>query len=91
MKDVCASQDTNDIFVSQDTNEGKQKVVNDYVVLLCGLIDKAGSRFKLSVRDVYICNLHPVKALWETVQEQTLQEISDAIWGQVSVFCQDDI
>ena len=28
----------------QDTNEGKQKVVNDYVVLLCGLIDKAGSR-----------------------------------------------
>ena len=32
------------ICVSQDTNEGKQKVVNDYVVLLCGLIDKAGSR-----------------------------------------------
>ena len=29
---------------AQDTNEGKQKVVNDYVVLLCGLIDKAGSR-----------------------------------------------
>ena len=34
--DVCA--------IFQDTNEGKQKVVNDYVVLLCGLIDKAGSR-----------------------------------------------
>ena len=32
------------ICISQDTNEGKQKVVNDYVVLLCGLIDKAGSR-----------------------------------------------
>ena len=41
---ICVSQDTNDICVSQDTNEGKQKVVNDYVVLLCGLIDKAGSR-----------------------------------------------
>ena len=36
---------TFEIFVcSQDTNEGRQKVVNDYVVLLCGLIDKAGSR-----------------------------------------------
>lgn len=28
---------------SQDTNEGKQQVVNDYVILLCSLIDKAGS------------------------------------------------
>ena len=25
-----------------------------------------------------------LKALWENVPEQTLQEISDAIWGQVS-------
>ena len=30
-----------------------------------------------------------LKALWENVPEQTLQEISDAIWGQVSLFfCQ---
>ena len=42
--DICVSQETNDICIYQDTNEGKQKVVNDYVVLLCGLIDKAGSR-----------------------------------------------
>ena len=41
-----------------------------------------------------MCNLHPVKALWETVQEQTVQEISDAVWRQVFVLLpidQDDI
>ena len=42
---LTTKSDSRDVYtIFQDTNEGKQKVVNDYVVLLCGLIDKAGSR-----------------------------------------------
>ena len=42
---LATKSDCSDVCtIIQDTNEGKQKVVNDYVVLLCGLIDKAGSR-----------------------------------------------
>ena len=42
---LTTKSDSSDVYtIFQDTNEGKQKVVNDYVVLLCGLIDKAGSR-----------------------------------------------
>ena len=42
---LTTKTDSSDVCtIFQDTNEGKQKVVNDYVVLLCGLIDKAGSR-----------------------------------------------
>ena len=42
---LTTKSDSRDVYTFfQDTNEGKQKVVNDYVVLLCGLIDKAGSR-----------------------------------------------
>ena len=42
---LATKSDSSDVYtIFQDTNEGKQKVVNDYVVLLCGLIDKAGSR-----------------------------------------------
>ena len=74
------------LYNAQDTNEGKQKVVNDYVVLLCGLIDKAGSRLLFPPEPLNCWSWYFLKALWENVPEQTLQEISDAIWGQVFLF-----